>query len=87
MPAFSPRPVTKRASHALLGLGRKRLGRGLGHCLGMLMRRAAEKTNLLSIAPTPAAQQQVNAQANYLQRGQSAIHTVRLKPACLAAIG
>jgi hypothetical protein len=42
----------------------------------MFVRRTAEKTNLLPIPPTPAAEQQVNAQANQFQRGEGAIHPV-----------
>jgi len=51
------------------------------------MRGGTEKANLLSIAPTPLAKNQMNAQANALTQPKRAIQRLGLQPRRLAAIG
>ncbi len=60
--------VAKRALEPLAGFGRKLPWGGFGHFLLMLMGGFTQKTELLAIATAPAANQQVNHQAETLRQ-------------------
>jgi hypothetical protein len=53
----------------------------------MLVVRAMEEANVLSITATPFAQEEVNPQSDALEGGQFVVERLGLKTACLAAIG
>jgi hypothetical protein len=52
----------------------------------MLVNRLAQKTNLLSVPPTPFAEQQVNAQSQSLWKRKRVVQRLGLKPTRLTAV-
>jgi hypothetical protein len=72
--------------HSLTGSIGKFLAGGLYDFVGVLMNRVAEKTDLLSVAETPFAEQKMNPKADALENGQFVIQRLGLKTAGLLAI-
>jgi len=72
--------------HPLTGGIGKFLGGGFYQLIGMFVGRVVKETDLLSIAATPFAEQEMNPEADALGKGQPVIQRLGLKTAGLPAI-